>query len=193
MKKPDTRVQFTKAAFHQAMLTLLKQMPIGKITIKDLCEEAGLNRGTFYLHYNSPYDLLKEIENQFVEDNMAYFSSYWDSQRNLDRMAGLFACVLSNKEICRVLMGSNGDPQFMRSLKVLVRTGVIDEWQKEFPTHSRVDLDMLFDFVFAGSMELILDWIADDCGVSATEFAERLEKLGHYCLLAAGEFSKRNH
>lgn len=174
MKKTDTRVQYTKSVLQKALLTLLERTPIGKITIKDLCEEAGLNRGTFYLHYNSPDDLLKEIENQFIEDNMAFFSSYWDSQRDFDRMAGLFTCVLNNKEVCRVLMGCNGDPQFIMSLKSLVKNGVLDEWQKEFPAHDRRELDLLFDFVFAGSMELILNWSADDHGLlpfSAPPFA----------------------
>ena len=188
MKKADTRVQYTKSVLHKAMLTLLERTPIGKISIKDLCEEAGLNRGTFYLHYVSPYDLLKEIEDQFIDDNMAFFSSYWDSQRDLDRMKGLFACVLNNKEVCRILMGCNGDPQFVLNLKSLVKDGVLDEWQKEFPAHDRRELDFLFDFVFAGSMELILNWSADNHGLSAAEFAKRLEKLGHYCLLAAGDF-----
>ena len=47
MKKIDTRVQYTKEMFHRALLNLMETKPINKITIKELCEAASLNRGTF--------------------------------------------------------------------------------------------------------------------------------------------------
>lgn len=79
MRNEDTRVQYTKKVLHNAILELLKEKSIDKVTVKEICEIAGLNRGTFYLHYNSPADLLKDVENQFISDNMKYFDSYWNA------------------------------------------------------------------------------------------------------------------
>ncbi|MBQ6035886.1 MAG: TetR family transcriptional regulator, partial [Lachnospiraceae bacterium] len=62
----DTRVRYTKEVLKKALLDLLKTKPISKVTIKELCEAAGLNRGTFYLHYYEPNDVLKEIEEDFL-------------------------------------------------------------------------------------------------------------------------------
>lgn len=76
-KHLDTRVQYTRTVLKNAMLTLLKEKSYEKITVKELCEAAEINRGTFYLHYASPVALLKDIENQFVSENMQIFDSYW--------------------------------------------------------------------------------------------------------------------
>ena len=62
MGKEDTRVQYTKARFSDALLTLIEQQPIGSVSVRALCDEGGLNRGTFYLHYNEPIDVLWEME-----------------------------------------------------------------------------------------------------------------------------------
>lgn len=188
MAKSDRRVQYTKRVIQEAVLELLKTKPIDKITIKEICELADVNRGTFYLHYYQPRDVLKEIENQFIGENMQYFDSYWQEDRQVGHMQQLFSCVFHNQERCRVLMGENGDPQFMNSLKHLVRSGVVDEWQKEFPAYERGKLEFLFEYVFTGSMRLILNWIDDNEGLPIQILAQRLDRLGHYCLVAAGEF-----
>ena len=169
-------------------MALLKTKSIDEVTIKEICELADVNRGTFYLHYTQPRDILKEIENSFIEENMAIFDAYWEKQRDLGTMSKLFTCILENRDVCRILMGENGDPQFMSSLKNLCRESILDEWQKEFPSIERGKFRFLFDFVFSGSMRLILNWIDDDQGLSIERFAQRLERLGHYSLVAAGEF-----
>lgn len=189
MKNQDARVVVTREMFHRAVLSLLKEKPINKVSVKELCETASLNRGTFYLHYETPLDVLKEIENQFIEENMQYFDSYWQEERKIGHMQRLFSCVFQNQERCRILMGENGDPQFMTSLRHLVQSGIIDEWQKEFPSYERGALEFLFEYVFTGSMRLILNWIDNDEGLPIQDLAQRLDRLGHYSLVAAGEFS----
>ena len=188
MARSDRRVQYTKRVLKEAVLELLKQKTIDEVTIKEICELADVNRGTFYLHYTQPLDILKEIENRFIEENMAAFDAYWENERDPDRMATIFRCILENKELCRILMGENGDPQFMRSLLSLGREDIVDEWQKEFPHYEREKLDFLFDFVFTGSTRLILNWIDDDRGLSVEAFTQRLERLGRYSLVAVSEF-----
>lgn len=188
MAKSDRRVQYTKRVLQEAVLELLKSKPIGALTIKEVCELADVNRGTFYLHYSEPRDVLKEIENSFIAENMATFDAYWENERDLNMMAKLFSCILENRQLMRILLGENGDPQFLRSLVNLCREGILDEWQKEFPRYERKDLDFLFDFVFPGSMRLLLNWIDNSQGLSVEQFAQRLERLGHYSLVAVKDF-----
>lgn len=187
MKIEDTRVQYTKKVLKDSLLHLLKKKPITKVTIKELCEKAGLNRGTFYLHYNEPNDVLKEIESDFVREKLAFFDPYLKND-NPDQLAKLFGTILSNSELSLVLFGHNGAPQFTERIKELVRGGVLEEWQKEFPKYSRADLEFVFEFVFPGAMNLILNWLADSSALPVSEFAHRLDLLGHYCHLAVKEF-----
>lgn len=190
MENLDNRVRYTKMVLQQALLKILQTKHIDKVTIKELCQEAKVNRGTFYLHYATPNDLLMEIERQFIDENMAYFSPYMQEGYETTQLAGMFTCILKNKEICRIIMGKNGNPRFLERLQEMVRGNVVDGWCKEFPKYSRSDLDYVFDFIFAGSMRLILNWIEDDKGMTTADLASRLDRLGHHCHLAIPEFGK---
>jgi len=188
MNHIDNRVRYTKMVLQQALLHLLQAKHIDKVTIKELCEEAKINRGTFYLHYTTPNDLLMEIEQQFIDENMIYFSPYMEEGHETSQLAGIFTSILNNQDLSRIIMGKNGNPRFIDRLKDLVHESVIDGWCREFPHYLREDLDYTFDFLFTGSMRLILNWIEDDHGLSTEELAIRLDRLGHYCHLAISEF-----
>lgn len=188
MERTDTRVQFTKSALKSALLRILKTKPIAKVTIKELCEEAGLNRGTFYLHYLEPNDILREIEDDFMSENLTHFSPYMEKQHDMLLLSDLFTCMVQNKELCLILMGHNGAPQFMERIKRKVWPTLLADWQKEFPQSDLRDLELVYEFVFPGATQMILRWLKDDSGLSTEEIARRLDRLGHYCHLAIEEF-----
>lgn len=184
----DNRVRYTKSVLQQALLKILQRKHIDKVTVKELCEEAQINRGTFYLHYSTPNDILREIEKQFMEENMLLFQPYFNEGYEINYMAVLFGYILEHQDLARILMGQNGNPRMMERMKELTRPGVVNGWCREFPNYSREHLDYVFDFIFAGSTRLILDWIDDNNGISTKELANRLDRLGHFCHLAIQEF-----
>lgn len=191
MEYMDNRVRYTKNVLQQALLKILREKSIDRVTIKELCEEAKVNRGTFYLHYATPNDLLREIEQQFIDENMTMFSPYFNNGYETSYMAALFAGILKNRELCQVIMGKNSNPRFLARMKALLRPGIIDGWCREFPHYRREDLDYVYDFIFSGSMDLILGWIEDSKGLSTEELANRLDRLGHYCHMAISEFHRK--
>ena len=68
-KKTDPRTAYTKSKIRRIMLDLLKQVPFEKITVSQLCKEAGINRGTFYLHYCDLYAVLDELIAEALRDD----------------------------------------------------------------------------------------------------------------------------
>lgn len=188
MKNVDTRIQFTRVKLRDAVLRLLQEKSIDKITVRELCDAANLNRGTFYLHYDSPAALLKDIENQFLEENKKLFNSFWSKGREQNVMESLFACIRENRDIFLILMGPHGDPNFVNEAFGGMRESILDQWQLEFPCYAREDLDFIFNYVLTGSSRLILDWLQDSRGLPASQFAKRMERLGHYALVAIREF-----
>ena len=64
----DHRVRVTKLLIRKAFTSLLSEKPIESITVKELCALAGINRGTFYTHYQDIYELLGEIEEAMVSE-----------------------------------------------------------------------------------------------------------------------------
>ena len=53
--------QLTKRAITESFMKLINQVPFDKITVKDIVEDCGVNRNTFYYHYSDIYALLDEI------------------------------------------------------------------------------------------------------------------------------------
>ena len=186
-RNTDTRVIITKKMIKEALLSLLEEKPIAKVTVKELCEKAGINRGTFYLHYNEPNDVLREIEAEWVDRSLAFFDPYMQNDEP-DQMAQLFAGIMADRRLSLVLFGDHGSARFVERIKEMIRPRVIRDWQVEFPDYQEDDLAFVFEFVFPGAMRLILNWLGDDGGISASQFAHRLDVLGHYSHLAIREF-----
>lgn len=64
--KTDARVRYTKMIIRQCFFRLLRQKSISKITVKEICELAQINRSTFYKYYADPYDLLEKLEEEAI-------------------------------------------------------------------------------------------------------------------------------
>ncbi|MDD6160663.1 MAG: TetR/AcrR family transcriptional regulator [Oscillospiraceae bacterium] len=60
MNKSESKYFNTAARMDEALLKLLEQKEFAYITVKEICEKAGVNRSTFYLHYETIADLLAE-------------------------------------------------------------------------------------------------------------------------------------
>ena len=76
MAKEDLRVQRTKKVLKDNFKDMLLNMDYERITIKDLCEKSMINRRTFYLHYDSIDDLMKDVLNDMSLEFSEYTKDY---------------------------------------------------------------------------------------------------------------------
>ena len=53
--------ELTKRAIQESFKKLLSNQPLDKITVKNITDDCGVNRNTFYYHYSDIYQLLEEI------------------------------------------------------------------------------------------------------------------------------------
>lgn len=66
--KNNRRAQYTRRQLKDALIRLLEHNSLAAITVTELCQEADVNRGTFYLHYASPAELFADIERDLVKE-----------------------------------------------------------------------------------------------------------------------------
>lgn len=81
MNKSESKYFHTAVKFDRALLTLLEKKSFDYITVSELCAEAGVNRSTFYLHYDNTCDLLQETTAYLMEDFMSVFPVDYDGIR----------------------------------------------------------------------------------------------------------------
>lgn len=62
----DKRIEKTQKAIKEAFIKLRAKKPLEKISIKELCEIAYINKSTFYSHYENIYALSDALEYELV-------------------------------------------------------------------------------------------------------------------------------
>lgn len=62
----DIRIEKTEKAIRNAFIELRSKKPLEKITVKELCQLACINKSTFYSHYEDIYDLSNTLEIETV-------------------------------------------------------------------------------------------------------------------------------
>lgn len=60
MNKSESKYFHTALRMNEALISLLEKKDLEFITVKEICETAGVNRSTFYLHYETISDLMNE-------------------------------------------------------------------------------------------------------------------------------------
>ena len=116
----DRRAVRTRKAIRHAALELLKKKDIAKITVSEITEIADIGRGTFYLHYTDPYDLLDKIEDGLLEEITAHappLLEHRDNESLLDHLERIWRYVHENKEAFSVLLNRHNNGRFMEKFK----------------------------------------------------------------------------
>ncbi len=181
-KKEDRRVRRTKKMLTQALTTLLGQKQISEITVKELTELADINRGTFYLYYRDVYDMLTRIEDELF----AAFDEIVDPEE----LAGLengtltqgailvdvFEFVKENQEMCRVLLSTNGDMNFLHRLNDVLREKFRRIWQN-MPSRSKDEFAYHYSFLVFGCAGMLREWVSQGCPESPQHMAELAESM----------------
>lgn len=176
----DKRVIRTKALLIRSLSALMKQKNIKDITVKELCEYADINRGTFYLHYKDIYDMLDSIEQELSEKFLQIFQKY-NSETNEDfpypLFLEIFKLVDDNSELFRVLIGPNGDISFIMKIFKLYNIHCLQsEFNKLSPQFSMNQV-YYSNFILYGCVGLIEQWLSRDTKESPEKMAELITKL----------------
>jgi AcrR family transcriptional regulator len=172
--KTDNRVRFTKMVIKDSLLDILSEKPIQKVTVKEICEKAQINRATFYLHYQDPYDLLEQIENEMFND---VFSSVMRNINDIDDLTRqLFQIIEKNIDLCRILFSDNGDKMFLKRIMEFSRDISIEGWKKTNPNVSQQRLEYLYAFVVSGSVAVIEHWVRSGMKETPLELGEIANK-----------------
>lgn len=177
--KDDRRVRYTKMVLKESFVRLLGEKDISKITIKEICEGADINRATFYAHYSDQYDLLHKIEDEMFENINIYLSVYTfdvGEESTIDMVEHIFEYVRENAQLCKLLISERGDMDFQKkvmtlvydkSISTLVSRGVITGEVAEY----------IHSFTITGCVGVIQKWLNDDMKMPIRKLSELLVRM----------------
>ena len=188
MNKSESKYFATAVRMDEAFLTLLERKDFAYITVKELCETAGVNRSTFYLHYETMADLLTESVNHMNEQFLAYMKK--DSEAF---MAKLENCPLDelylitpeylnpylgyiekHKRLFRTAMEKAVVLRMDKSYNGLFRhvfTPILDRYGVP-----QKDRSYLIAFYLHGLMAIISEWLKNNCADSVSYIIDMIQQ-----------------
>ena len=155
--KTDARVKYTRMVLKKALLELMQRKPINKITVKEVCERAELNRATFYAHYSDCFDLLESIEEELFGQFERSMQSYVRSFDIAGLVDGLYRIVQENEEVCRVLLFGRRSTELIHRMIAYAHDLSISAWRKTLKNASADELEMLYLCLSNGLLSVVLD------------------------------------
>ncbi len=186
MNKNESKYFNTAKKMDDALLTLLERKDYEFITIKDICKEAGVNRSTFYLHYENVSDLLDEVIANSNEEFRTAFSSVekknpaYSSKEELmfikdEYLIPYLTFVKKNKKLYRLVKSNSSlfDADRMENdiyeclIDKILSKYEIDDGYKEY----------YFDYFTSGIKAIIFRWLRDDCTLDVQTVADLIKKL----------------
>ena len=153
MEKMDARKRYTQMVLKQSFLKLLKEKPVNRITVKEVCALAQLNRATFYAHYSDCFALMESIENELIdafEKSLRYVNSF-DVTALIE---AIYDMVDRNQAACRVLILGNTSSTVLMRMIALAKEDSIAYWRKELPNASA---EMMYTHLSNGLMHVVVE------------------------------------
>lgn len=178
MNKSESKYFNTAAKMDEALLKLLEKKDFGYITVSEICKTAGVNRSTFYLHYETIGDLLSESAQHIIEQFVAFMPH--DTSEFMKKLPDrplqelylitpeyLTPYLTYIKEHRRIFRATVEQSRTLRmddafsSLSGHVLTPILNRYGVP-----DADQKYMTPFFIGGLMAIINEWLKDDCNDS---------------------------
>lgn len=183
MNKSESKYFNTALRFNKALLSLLERKEFAYITIREICQEAGVNRSTFYLHYENTSDLLKETTQYVLDTFLSYFPVDTQKIAHHFQECSLKELLFITPEYLTPYLTFIRDNQriFSTSIRQFGTMNFQNVYEKMSlhifdPILSRFDIPesnrpYVMKFYLAGITAIVMQWIQNNCKESIDQMS----------------------
>ncbi len=167
MAELNQRVAVTKRMVKEGLMRLLKKKSLEKINITELCQEAGINRTTFYRYYELPRDVLTEMQNEFFEETFARFQK----PLTVSDVERLFVCLSEHSELVKLFFQYNSDTDWANMFTRVYTNFPGLRKTKAFQNLDENSARLLSAYLSGGAYFLARQWIMEEIPMPPKEVA----------------------
>ncbi len=176
--KNNRRTQITRMLLKTSLIELMHEKPLNQITIKEICEQADLNRSTFYLHYTDQFVLLEDIENEVIKTTFDYLQNVGIDLDTLAYIETFLDYVKNNSDIFEILLCQQETTNFKESFI----TKILEQLKGQIPFNCSIELEKyIYSFLLHGCISIIIDWITSKFDISSREVSLLIFQLCDSC------------
>lgn len=169
---------FTQKAIKESLLKLLTERPLNKITVKDIVEDCGINRNSFYYHFQDIPSLITEI----ITDESKRIMEEYPTIESLDKALEVaLEFALKYRKACLHIFNSvNRD--FLESELLKICEHTIRTYFQTVPSAiaenlTSEDRELFIKLFVADSFGIIMMWLINDMNSDIMDDFKRLSKL----------------
>lgn len=187
MNKSESKYFNTALRMDEALIALLEKKDLEYITVKEICHQAGVNRSTFYLHYESIAELLDETMEMINQRFLSYFPREEEAvlgdmeHRELNDLVFVtqeyllpyLRFIQDNKKVYRAAFRNPGSMQANARYGVLkqrILNPILERF--EIPAARR---PYYIAYYVEGIAAIVKEWLRHDCGDSVEMIAAIIE------------------
>ena len=177
-KRLDRRVLKTKRAIRNAFVRLLADKEIEKITVKEVADNADVDRKTVYNYYNGVYEILEELENELVALFEAATENFsYEKEGDEGIFFALTEFLNNNLEIFSLLMKIDERSRFIEKiieyLRERIKKAIIDS-DKNIPLQK---VDLATEYVASGIFSAYRYWFNSERKQPLASVSRELARL----------------
>ncbi len=182
----DRRCIKTRKAIKQVFIRMMTEKDISDITIKEIADQADINRKTFYFHYTDVNGVLDDIENDVLEQLCGIIESF-------DIQKAIYDPYLIFKELTNIInddfdfykyfLQSTSDSRLLEKIKHVLKNRIIELVGPEI--NNKKMLPYAIEFAVSGILSIYREWFNSDRTYSLEEvsaFAGSLTFNGLYTI-----------
>lgn len=176
----DRRIKRTKMLLQNALVDLMLEKAVGKISVKELTQKADVNRSTFYLHYLDIYDMLEQMENEFVETIQGFFHDFFTplpTSMPLTLFVNISEWLEQDKEYYVKLLRGSASGYIFEELESRIRDEFLTLLYLIFLDEESLDLRTRVNFTVSGTVGVLRIWVMEGGNISLVELSETIDDI----------------
>lgn len=169
----NQRIALTKRLLREGLLRLLKEKSLDKINVAELCRESGINRTTFYRHYELPVDILAEIEQEIIRGIYDLSPRPYNLQEAEQSAERILSYLYAQADLIKILIQYKTDGDFFRVLNEFYQSFL--ELKGAIQSISELDDDnmkLLFSYCVGGIYFLLRQWLVEGIDKTPKEISD---------------------
>lgn len=172
-QKEYSCVRKTKKSLEMSLVSIAKQVPLNKISVKQICEKAELSRNAFYFHYSDINALIQDIEDNMINDITAMFGEFREvgyPENILLVIQTLTDYLIERKETTLMLLDSTYSTSFTKRFNAAFSNFFFEYFKQHHKTDARSTYDCFYNYVSGGYCAMLSNWLHDPGDITRRHF-----------------------
>lgn len=181
---PDRRVSKTRKAIKTALVELILEKDSPKMTITEIAKRADIDRKTFYLHYDSVNDVVRDFSKEKLTELRERLkdSNFYDDAFDIDFLfKALNVAISDNIDLYRHIAKNPGYSSFWEETKSVVEESMLENVLSQIDA-SPQELSLYAEYFSSGIMAIYTKWLRNELDLSQEQLARSVATLSYYGL-----------